>query len=373
MKTHQTINEILSNWGKNNQKIPANNSVLKNKILEKVPYATDRIVTKTPLPWLSFAFTTMAILVFIAGGLNYPTKMGISTPPMDSTTMKSTVGESGGNVIANQYYKDIYQPGSPISDRREFLKTYYNASLRTRKVVDLKTRIETIVRGFGGRIDGSSSSEKYGYVSFAIPEEKLEMFRDEIKSLVGAKLYTEQINSDNFLPQKQWIEGEQTQIEKTITNLNSEHTQLVKDHNQIIYSYQSRINTIDTDITRLEVEFQTATTQRKIEITSKITDLQLEKNTIGNQILIENRDYKNRLSNLNSQIKNSETQLESIKKQDKNLIESVSTVNGSISLNWISLWEIGDIYTPGPLLAWIMLALAIASYFWYRRSFEIVI
>ena len=43
--------------------------------------------------------------------------------------------------------------------------------------------------------------------------------------------------------------------------------------------------------------------------------------------------------------------LKTIQLQDSNLLDDVATVNGSISLNWINLWETADAYLPGPILA----------------------
>jgi hypothetical protein len=274
--------------------------------------------------------------------------------------------------IAPEYYpRDGYYGKPAITDEREFLKTYYNSTIQTRHVDETKTRIETIVRGFSGRIDGSSSSEKNGYISFAIPANKFEAFRQEVKDLVGNKLYVEQVSTENLLPQKQSIEEQRAQTEKYIAGLKSERTQLTNSHNQAISSLQSRINVINTEITQLEIENQTAIPQRKTEISYRIAVLQTERTTLQEQLGNENKNYQNRLADVNSQLKNWEVNLDSVKKQDKDLMENVATVNGTISLNWVSLWEISDIYTPGPLLAWILLASALIAYFYHRRHLQI--
>ncbi|KKR45400.1 MAG: hypothetical protein A3G47_02145 [Candidatus Zambryskibacteria bacterium RIFCSPLOWO2_12_FULL_39_45] len=375
MNNRQTIHDILNDWGKSKQRSPESNDSMKSMVLNKLPNnSVKTFKTPTPLPWLSFAFTTMAILVVMGNSVNYSTKTLI-TP--NYTTSSSDAMESSAqskNSIMPDYYPRYGYPGeSPISDGREFLKTHYNSTLRTRHVTNTKTRIETIVRGFGGRIDGSSSAERYGYIGFALPANKLELFRQEIKDIFGEKLYIEQISTENLLPQKQSIEAEQTQTEKYITGLKSERNQVINSHNSTATSLQSKINAINTEITRLEIENQTATQQRKTEISTRIAELQTEKNTIQGQLGTENKSYQNKLANIDSQLKNWQSNLEVVKKQDKNLIESVATVNGSISLSWISLWEMSDIYTPGPLLAWILLALATIAYFYHRRYLELAI
>src|SRR3990167_7707186 len=115
MNNHRTIHDILSDWGKSKQKTPANNSVLKNKVLEKLPYNTPEIRVKTPLPWLSFAFTTMAILVIVGNSGSFRTN-GLTVPnyTTSSNTYNNTTVESSGQsktttIVPRDYYpRDMY-------------------------------------------------------------------------------------------------------------------------------------------------------------------------------------------------------------------------------------------------------------------------
>ena len=393
MKNYRTIHDLLEDWGKSKQKSPANNAVLKNAVLNKLPNVQMEKFEKkvrTPMPWLSFAFATMAIVVVVGNSLDRKlVSLPMATTPSSGAgystardaSVSNTVLQSSKSSIAPEYNAQYYpDPGSgyyygepPISDEREFLKTYYNSTLRTRHVTDTKTQIEIIVRGFGGRIDGSSSAEKQGYVSFAIPANKFEAFRQEVKSLAGSKLYIENISTENLLPQKQAIEEQQDQTEKYISGLKSERTKLINSHNQAIASHNSRINALNQEIALLQIESGGATAERKIQISARIIQLQTEITAIQGQVGSENKNYQNRLANINSQLKSWEMNLDGIKKQDKNLMENVATVNGNISLSWISLWELSDIYTPGPLLAWLLLVAALIAYKWHRRYLEIII
>ena len=108
------------------------------------------------------------------------------------------------------YYPYPYQnPDVPITDTREFLKMYYNASMRTRDVPALTRKVETTVRGYDGRIDSESSSGTYGYVSFAVPQTKYDSFRAELEGLVGSRFLSVNISSQNLLSQKVSIEEQQ--------------------------------------------------------------------------------------------------------------------------------------------------------------------
>ncbi len=411
MKKYKTIYEILESWGNSKREVPPNNDVLKNKVLLKASeylgsapapvYASPR---KSPYVWLSFSLTTLAVIIFtvnIAGyGNTLNKKMGLPTftspsaPTLEiegkqsaadtydvssdgerAASMPSGIAPSAGYApVANSESSSMpYLPYDgrrevSLTDTREFLKESYNATIRTRQISELENRIEIIVRGLGGRVDYSSSGEKNGYISFAVPKDRLEAFKISVKDLVGAKLYTEQMGSENLLPQKQIIEENKKLTEDNMSSLKAERARLVKNHNQTISSYQNNINSIQAEMAGLNYEYQSATYARRIEIESKLRELVGKVNALQLEISRENKNYASRISNIDREIKYAGENLKMIQKEDTNLLESVATVNGSISLDWISLWEMADIYTPGPLVAWLLVLGAVISYLMYRRS-----
>ncbi len=381
MNNHNNIKNMFESWGKGNRKLPTNNAVIKDQILSKVPtnFVKTSYSRPSPFPWPSLVFASMAVLVLIVNltgnPINSITRIATDSGTTGGSYPSMTVGTPAPEIANQARYDDSYKSSMPyygggdvpITDDREFLKTSYNATLRTREVSDTKTKIESIVRGIGGRVDGSSSSEKYGYVSFAIPKDDLEAFRLQIKDLVGARFYEENTNSQNLLPQKQMIEENKKQTENSLSSLKSERQKLVTNHNQTLASFQSQINSRNTEINILNAEYATATADRRLQITNRINQLQVEISNIQSQISGENKSYNSRVYEIDSQIRYTEENLKSIQAQDKNLIASVETVNGSISLSWISLWEMADAYFVGPLLAWILLLGAVVSYFWNRR------
>lgn len=374
MTKHKTIEDVLESWGKSKQKFPTNNDVLKNEILSKAPVTFETIdrtnlPRRSPFMWLSFAFSAMAVFVFIINAVGYKNNFSTSTDLGISVSNEIRTGlmPSSDSYKSVSIMPPYYGGGElPISDNREFLKVNYNATLRTRDINDLKNKVEITVRALRGRIDSSSGGEKSGYVSFAIPKNELEALKIEMKDLVGVKFYDEQTSSQNLLRDKQMIEENQKQTENSLSNLQSERSQIVKNHNQNLASFQARINSINIEINALNLEYQSASSTRKAEITNRLNQIQVEMNAIQSEIAKENKSYQTKINDVDTRIRNTQENLRSIKIQDISLLDNVATVNGSISLSFISLWEMADIYTPGPLFAWILFAIGLIFFAWNR-------
>lgn len=347
----RSIDDILKNWGKAQRKPSSRSEILKSEILSKLP-AGASVIEKPArrIPWLSLAFSAMAVLAFFINSVDLT---DVAQRNLSAPTSLGIMPGGSGMVSENsmpQMKDSFYNPSAPITDTREFLKQDYNAEVRTRKVDMLASRIQTMVRGYGGRIDGYSASEKHGYVSFAIPAAKLEAFRTEMKSTIRAKLYTEYISSQNLLPQKQSIEEQDLLAEKALADLRVQRDQLIADHKKTLSSLQGQLNAVNKEL----ADSNTDETRQQ--------QLNAQKNTLQNRIYNENKSYTASLASFDSQIANWESNLEGIKKQDQNLQGNVATVQGYITLNWISLWELADLYLPGPALAWLFLAAGIAAY-----------
>lgn len=372
MNKNKIIKNKFESWGKGKREIPLDNDVLKREILSRFsPRQNERVFYKhSPLFWLPFVFTTMAVFVIFInitgyfGGIDKQNGIyfgsGTGSLPTSGVYDKATI------PTVMPYYRE-----ESISDKREFLKIDYNATLRTREVSNIKTKIEIAIRALGGRVDSSNNEDKNGYINFVIPKDNLESFKIEIKDLVGERFYNEQIYSQNLLLEKQSIEESQKQTETQLSNSQNEYAQIIGNHNKNISIFQGQIIFKNTEINALNIEYQYTTAIRRAEITNRINQLQTEINAIQSEIENENRDYKERINNINLQIKNTQENLKIVKQRDNNFIDNIATVNGSISLNWISLWEIVDIYLPGPLLAWIFFLAAFITFFWYRYSMRI--
>lgn len=328
--------------------------------------------SKTPrVSWLSLVLLVLAILTFfvISGGFDKTTMLGIGSS--DSLLAPQAPSEYQDGMMPDSYpmpprygYGDV-----SATDTREFLKIGYHATLRTRAVQELTRRVETTVRGFSGRIDQISSSQKSGYVSFVVPKSRYEAFRDELESFVGPRFLSINISSQNLLPQKISIEEQQKQAEEELATLNADRKKLVSTHAQTVASLQAQIDADASQLATLKAQTTTDPAQQA-QITTQIQAVFIDQANLKVRLADENVAYKQQLSYLDADIIYAQTTLEGVKKQDQNLLDTVETVQGSVSINWISMWEIAQLYLPGFWIPGIFAALAVLAHAWHRRWFE---
>ena len=331
----KTINDLLSSWGASKRQLPSRNEVLKSETLKRLNRLPELSgsTAKLRLPWLSFAFASLAVIMLI---------VDVAPPALPTPVpMAGEVQTLSQRAIAPDYYP-YPGPGGDITDTREFLKTGYNAAIRTRHISDQSQTIRNIIRGVDGRVDSMNISEKTGYVSFAIPASKFDAFQSQIKGLVGAKFIIETINTQNLLPQKQSIEEAQQQISAKLSSVRSQRGSLIAAHNRTIASLQIQLQQVQSDEERAQINAQIAN---------------------------ENASYSRQLASLNAQITEYQSALDSTNKQDQQLLNNVATVNGSISLEWISIWDIINLYA-GPYWLPILLALAAVAAYWNHRRHQ---
>ncbi len=342
------------------------------------------------ISWLTILFALLAVVTFVAiyrSGVQYAIPMGInrgviegsgssggavpptiiSAPMMDTTGVSSAPAQS--KVDSNAYYPYPYpypSPDVPATDTREFLKVSYNASMRTRDVQNLTRRVETTVRGYDGRIDQESSSLQYGYVSFALPQSKYDAFRAELESLVGNRFITLNISSQNLLPQKLSIEAQQKQADTSLSDYKTTRQKIVNTHTSIMQSLQSKIDADTQQITTLRGEDQTPQILAQAQTTSD------ELLLLKKQLASENASYTVKLDNADRNIKYAQDWQKAVQTQDQTLLDNVATVTGTVSIQWISLWDIARLYLPGYWIPIIFAALAFISLLWDRRRFGAV-
>src|SRR3989338_260795 len=337
----------------------------------------DQSTQKRLLPWhfswLTVVFALLTVGTFIAvssppgpylvprmgrgGGVGYSESSG-AVPPM-----AVGVPSGDGSVSSMPVYYPYPSPDVPVTDTREFLKIYYNASLRTRDVPGTTRRVETTVRGYDGRIDQQSSSEKYGYVSFALPQSKYEAFRTELESLVGSRFLTVNISSQNLLSQKVSIEEQQKQADATLAEYKAARQRLVNTHTSTVRSLQAQIDADVQELASLRAQTQT------YDIQIRIQSLSNEFSTLRAQLANENTSYSVQFKNADANIKNAQDWQTAVQKQGTALMDNVATVSGSVSIRWISLWEMAQLYLPGYWIPFIFAVLAFCSYLWDRRRF----
>jgi len=349
-----------------------------------------RGVKGSGISWLTIVLALLAVGTFLAisnPNQGYVTMMGIgrgalessggyaqAVPPtavggpmMDKSVSNTAVPSQGMMAPDSRYYPYPYpNPETPISDAREFLKVYYNASMYTRDVQGLTRRVETTVRGYDGRIDSESSSPQYGSVSFAVPQSKYDAFRTELEGLVDGRFLTVNISSQNLLPQKQSIEAQQTQATTALSDYRAARQKIVNAHVNTVQSLQGRIDADTRDLLALRAQAQTPQVQAQIQSLSD--DLY----SLNQQLANENTSYSAQLKNADANIKYAEDWQKAVQTQDKNLLDTVATVTGTVSIQWISLWETAQLYLPGYWIPAIFAALALLSYLRDRRRFGVV-
>jgi hypothetical protein len=234
-----------------------------------------------------------------------------------------------------------------ISDTREFLKTDYNASIQTRDVNKVVRFVENAIKGADGRVDNISSSEKYGNIKFVVAKSEFEDFRSEVEVLVHAKLYTENISSENLLTQKQGIEEDQGNIVNSLENWTAQRDALVIKHNLTVAN-------INKDLTRISKELVSIRANMKTEKDSiLLASLYNQEATLMSQETIqkknlasENSNYSIQKQNLDNLINNENNNLTNINKIDSQFMDNVETVNGYVVVRWINLWEMAKIFSP---------------------------
>ena len=362
------LESLFQAWGETNRKFPPNNQTIKNLALSKYSSLDFKPSIKKPdRPWLPLSFAALALLFFLFP--LFKSDRFSSVPAIDQGT-PSSISQSGfaldskyGSAKEQEEVR-LFNPNSgiPITDVREFIKTNYSATIQTRKVEKLTTRLQTTIRGFDGRVDTSNSSPKFGYINFIVPASKFESFKREVRTLVPGKFYFEQVNTQNLLPQKQTIEQRQQEAEASLASLLSEREKLNEDHDKAVNSIWAQINSARKNLETLRSEI-TGDPVRQAEIDTQIDQLVAEEKNLQSRLYVENKNYQADLEDVNARIQSAETRLANVKKQDQDLVDNVATINGSISLNWISVWKMLDLYVPGNLVAWILALVALASYF----------
>ena len=92
-----------------------------------------------------------------------------------------------------------------------------------------------------------------------------------------------------------------------------------------------------------------------------------EQNTQNLRLTNENSAYAKQKASLDAQIKSYESSLAYTNTQDQNLLDTVATGRGTITLSWISVWEIIGLYLPEHWLAYLLVIVALITYLAHRR------
>lgn len=267
----------------------------------------------------------------------------------------------GNDLSASYYPTSVYYSTGHATDTREFLKTNYSTSMRTRDVPALVRRVTTTVREYEGRIDEESASPTAGFVSFAVPAQSYEQFRASLERLVNHRFLTVHIQSSNLLPQKQNIEDTQKQIDTTVANYEKDKQTLASAHVSTVKILQSQIDAHEAQLTALSA--QENTYDVRIQIQSTLDDLAIFKQ----QLADENVTYDAQLKSLDRSIADAQNWRDTLVQQERQLREEVAMVDGTVSIEWISIRDMVRAYVPDYAIPAIFAVLTVISYWWDRR------
>lgn len=390
--TKDNLVQRLREWGAKKRLVPPRNEALKAKVMSEFKPAT-AVQLRRPIGFWRLALVGVAlaalVLVINGGGL---LPWGFKTEVMNNDLREASQNYSVSDELGIQYgvatglgqsdiktslpasilnkvasFPRYFDPTVPSSDTREFLKTDYHATLKTRQVEKLSTQIRTMVRGYGGRLDNFSSGEKNAYINFVIPESSLEAFRNEFKDLAPARFLTENIGAQNLLPEKKMIESETDSVNKTKIVLEQERQLLMSKHQATANSLKRQLSATAKSIAALKAEIAT-TTERQQEIAASLARLGARQSQLEKALAQENYQYGNRFNSLDARLKEMDSQLETLGQQDSALIENVETVQGSVNIQWIGIWEIVALYVPASWLVVIFGAIIVFYFLFGRRQ-----
>ena len=267
------------------------------------------------------------------------------------------------------YYRN--QNSTPsVNDTREFMKTSYDTTIQTRNVKSALRDVKGSIKVANGRIDQLNENTKSGYVRFVIPKINFENFKDEIESITNEKLIIENISSDNLLSQKQSIEQQQTYFNNSLSALQKQQDDLLKAHTQTKSYLENQISSIQNQINVLILPVNINGDPNQIaNLQAQKDNLIKEKAKLTQQLLSENSTYNTKNQNLKNEITNTNNQIQNVAKQDSNFTDNIETVNGSIRVEWISMWQLAKIFSPIHPTFIIIILVIIVWYLLKRKNY----
>ena len=317
-------------------------------------------------------FITISVIIIVVAvlwilGTKMFSQTYMSAPASQPIPNFGSASTKSSPAMIDAYYPG-YQQQPDITDTREFLKTTYSATIKTRDVAGVVKEVKNTVKGADGRIDELNSSEKSGQIRFVVAKDKFDAFRDEIEAITNKKLYTESISSQNLLSQKQNIEEQTKNVVTTLDSLKSQKDALTAKHTQTVSTINNEISRIQTQLVTVRANIaNTSDTLTIRSLRDQETSLVNQDSAQRQKLTSENNSYAAQKQNRDNQISNLNNSLTNINKQDTQFTNNVETVNGYVMVNWISLWDLATIFSPiSPVI--IIIILVIILLFYLQRS-----
>ncbi|HAQ02638.1 TPA: hypothetical protein DEP30_00825 [Candidatus Nomurabacteria bacterium] len=339
-----------------------------NKIVE-------RKVIKISKKKLIWGAVLIVIVLIIGWGVMSVVSNTFSVGSTESSVPMLPSGSSSAKMMNSNSYDYYRYPDqdASIKDTREFLKTSYSSIIKTRDVSDVVTEVKNIVKGSDGRVDEFSSSEKYGRVRFVVAKSKFDAFKDEVESITHKKLYTESISSQNLLTEKQGIEGQILDASTSLSSLTSQRDTLIASHTKAINSMNKELARINGDLAKVRANIALLKPNEiNVSFNQQGASLVEQQTNQTQNINQENKNYSIQKKNLDDLISNANANLGNANKQDDKFTDNIETVNGYVSAQWISLWEMAVIFSPiHPTL--VIIILIILGFIIFRKKMPKVV
>lgn len=372
----KNIHELFAEWGKKAKTLPLHTETIKSVALQSLKPGVSPIQRPSRVPRFLLVGTALAALILFIGrdtffaqpeqramhftgsgggsgeafGLDYSDSVQYGRTANQAGLSESSSAVSLGKKVISDFFPKENEV--PIVDTREFLKTDYHATVKTRRPKEVSMRITTLIRGYGGRVDTSSVQSRGGYLTFVIPASALGSFKAELETIVPARFIVESIEQENLLMQKRSIEDSAMAVNARLDTLQKDRDVLVKAHTTEVYRLKGKISGLTKQIVALDAEL-VREPERKEEIIARKSQLQKERGIFDQQLARENRNFEQNLSYADADIANNQSRLTDLGKQDQALLNTVATVRGSIVIDWVSILEYIHIFIGG-LVGWVI-------------------
>jgi hypothetical protein len=386
MNNRMSIEVQLSKWGKQMRTLPEHSRGLRESFLRGFVSVASQPVR---IPWFSSALwlpalcVALAVAVFVFVPPHVLPQQPATLRVQQTTSKQDQLQQAVPSAIGAQSFSKSASPEVgldalalsasapetlPITDTRELLKTDYSATVNSRNVMLTTQRLQTLVRGFGGRVDVASSGEQFGHVTFVLPADKLVTFRSELKSAFGDRFVTEQLGIQNMLPEKQGLEAQAEVLRKTIDQLRTSMSDLAAQHIAKVHTVQAQLSANLSARTSLTNE-QRLHPERWADLQSNILELDRVRSGLRNQLAQEDAAYASSKSSQEEKLRATEESLSSVQMQDSHLLETVATVRGGIDILHIGLFQVVNAYAPWHwTVSLVLLVCAVMSFILQRRA-----
>lgn len=305
--------------------------------------------------WKSGGFGLLLVVLWFLAGL-LGSMMGISVGASVPTPSVPTAGYSTSEfIVTSQGHptgayissQPVYNNNQSIADTRSFEKMTYSGNIKTRHVEDVAQKVKLLIKGVSGRIDSYNVSENYASFSFVIPKTEYDDFEKEIRTYTHVKLYSQSISSYNKLSEKQALERNQGQAKETIAALSTQQQKIKDDYAVASKALKSQIALQNKALQDVEAKLNLATTSEQIiPLQQTAANLASTINALQNNLNNLTATFKTNMTNLGASLAQQDQALSDLSKATEDFLNDVETVQGSLSISYVSAWELINIFSP---------------------------